>query len=145
MPRVGIAFYYNKDGAGWRLQTSGLGPTLFRTFEVFVDRIPQPNWKTTMNALRLQQDVFEFEHTTVRAEVLLKPDVSSKILWVANEQVAHALKREQSRVEIVCCYCSLYDECWRTTNRKGRELEKVRKCKPLSNVEFDSPPIESTN
>ncbi len=137
MPWLGLGFYYNEEGSGWILDRSGAGPALLQTFEVFVDKIAQPHWLAAGAALRLPTPP-NFQFSVPRSGTLLMPGAADKIFWIAPGPGAEALQREANRLAIVACYCSLYEQCWRITNREGRE--EVRTCRPLGPIRFDAPP-----
>ena len=150
-------------GAGWDIRNTGNGPAVVRWLEVKVDGKPLFNWPDVLRALGAKLDdeakkEIEFYNGS---RILLnkldpnKPDTwhKDKLLWARpGSPLAQFLVQESNRVdmvshhkgamlehvEIVFCYCSIYDECWLT-----RGAPPGRSCDDPPANEFNYAPPQS--
>ncbi len=141
-PHAGMGFYKNKKGAGWRLFFGGLGASQIKSFRVLVDGEPKTTWQETLIALRIKDEAIvrgikredlEYECSVPYIGSIRRPGTEDTLIWFMPGAGADMLARETHRIYIEMCYCSLYEECWITTNIEGEE-RKVQNCK-----EFEGP------
>lgn len=141
-PHAGMSFYKNKKGAGWKLFFGGLGPSQIKSFRVLVDGQPKTTWQETLLALGIKDEAIvrgikredlEYECSAPDIGSIRRPATANTLIWFMPGAGADMLARETYRIYIEMCYCSLYEECWITTNREGEE-RKVHNCK-----EFEGP------
>ena len=136
-PYVELAFSFNDQGAGWTFRNMGLGPAVVRSFEVSYDDQPLRSWDDLMSKLGLVGNVkFSVAGPGVIAPPYKTGD-ATEIFW-ASPADRDKLVRNYSRVQISTCYCSLYDECWRSTYSKQQSdptPKKVSSCKVIPSEE----------
>lgn len=140
-PVMYISFYYNADGAGYDLQSVGLGPAIVRWFEVQVDGIPQPHWRGVAQALELPNPRAH-NFTVPHRGSILPPNESSRLFWVRSDSNnVKALRRahSQNRVIMRICYCSFFQDCWLHTNISTES--ELSSCSVLPELEFRSNPL----
>ena len=138
IPWLGFSFDHNEKGAGLTMDQSGPDSALFRTFEVFVDGVPQPHWNAVAGALGLPGGT-RYDFSVPYPRTLFAPGRQAKIFWIAPGPAAEALRQQANRLSIVACYCSLYKECWRVTNTGIHE--EVSTCSPFSPFIFGASPL----
>lgn len=138
-----LSFHYNETGAGWILTASGLGPALLQTFEVFVNGEPQRHWGEVIAALGLSGTT-QYEFLVPSPNYLYRPGSSDRIFWIPPGPNVETLRQRISQVFIHACYCSLYKECWNTSNITEVSREQVWQCRPYRNVMFAAPPMSPT-
>lgn len=138
-PTIGLSFYYNDDGAGWKLQNNGPGTATVKWFSAEVDNIPQTNWKALADSLGLPSPIaFNFQIPIPNQQI--PPNTNAHLFWIKPGQQANVLMKNSHRVRLEICYCSLAEQCWLTTDRID-EPEKTSSCKPEPKVQFRNPPM----
>jgi hypothetical protein len=135
-PWLGIDFRFDHSGAGLVLMRGGMGPALIRSFEAFVDGKPQPDWDAAVAALRLPAG-YHYDYLVPLPGILYMPKEDLTLFWVKTGPAASFLIEGHHRLDVVVCYCSQYDECWRTS--RALQGDQVQSCTPLSNVRFYTP------
>lgn len=132
-----VSFFYNAEGAGFMFGGTGIGHAILKTFEVFVDEKPQPDWADMCRALGFaSRPTFEF--VVPRAEAVFNPDSYNKTFWIPAGPQAEELKLKVGRVLIRACYCSVYPECWQIDSHNSTPAP-VDSC-PVPAVIFRAPP-----
>ena len=137
-PWLWIDFRFDDSGAGFALMRMGTGPARIQSFEVFVDGKPQSDWTAAMSALGLPEDS-DYHFSVPIPGILYMPGSDLTLFWVKHGPAAVLMMERFARLDIVVCYCSLYDECWRVIHSRNNQ---VQSCTPLSNVQFRPPPIQ---
>ncbi len=110
-PRLEYVFYFDETGSGWRILNSGLGPARLRGFEMTVYGKPQDSLDALFQSLGMPSTDVRF--TNPRVGDLYKAGMSGVLFWVPPGPSSQALQSVWRRVNIVACYCSIHDECWR--------------------------------
>jgi hypothetical protein len=136
-PWLQIDFRHDTSGAGFVLARAGTGPALIRSFEVFVDGKPQSDWSAVRAALGLPDDQ-SYRFSLPIPGILYMPGSDLPLFWFEPSSASALLIERWVRLDIVVCYCSLYDECWRLVHSHN---DRVQSCTPLSNIQFRPPRI----
>ena len=140
-PYIAVEFEYTVNGgAGWKLSNYGLGPAILKSFEVDIDGISHSNWESVIQALGVVgvgENIPGVEFRVIRPGLVLEASEKKKILFVEPGEFSSVLFKNNERVKIRACYCSLYDECWET-ERWNDEPTRVGACK-IGNAKFGLP------
>ncbi len=134
-PYVQLPFQDTKEGAGIVMVTAGLGPSILRSFYVYVDGEPQRDWLQFYRSLGLPSPappaLPSFEFSVPEIGGLYSPGTVNRLFWVTAGPQADRLRTQLSRVDIIVCYASLYGEYW-SLQTSGKH-EQVAGC-PRPNV-----------
>jgi hypothetical protein len=137
-PYLTIDFGVDETGAGWRYFQNGLGLAIIKAFEVKVDEKQVTGWKSLLETLNISADAVNYR-ILGKGSAIMPSNNTGILMWVKGpSQAAKALAIDYKRVKMKLCYCSLYEECWITSNmyvNKEREYRKVKAC-PESKVQF---------
>jgi hypothetical protein len=128
-PVISLYFTYDETkGYGWWLSNEGLGPARVVWLKALVDGVPQKNWDDFLLALNVGRPATFVFGVPTGAYYL--PAAVVNMFSTKDESVAKQLRAPETdrRVELQCCYCSLYDECWLVTNK--RYSISQAKCNP---------------
>ena len=113
----------------------GVGPARIRDFRVLVDGRAVPTWNAAVQALTGAGEP-ALVYSTLNRGSVLQAGASRTILTLPPGQRAGQFwLAAQTRLVIVICYCSIYDECWTADDRKD-EPEPVRECARDSTAAF---------
>lgn len=134
-PFIQLPFLDTKEGAGIVMDTAGLGPSILRSFYVYVDGKPQRDWLQFYRSLGLPEPsppaTPSFEYAVPAVGALYSPGSVNRLFWVPAGPVADRLRSQLSRVDILMCYSSLYGESW-SLQTSGKH-EQVDAC-PIPDV-----------
>jgi hypothetical protein len=113
----------------------GIGPAKVKSFRVLVDGHSVPTWNAAMRALTGEGEPAltygSFGHGTV-----LPAGATRALLSLPKGDRAVKFWSEgQKRMRTIACYCSVYDECWRSDSEE-REPAPVRSCEGDAAEEF---------
>lgn len=132
-PYVQLIFSWDDRGAGWTYRNFGVGPAIVRSFEVSFDGQRLRSWNELVSKLSLTGNM-KFSVVGPGNPVLpYKTGDDTVIFWVPPED-RDKLVQNYSRVRISTCYCSLYDECWKSTafrEQSDADPRKVWSCKVI--------------
>jgi hypothetical protein len=133
--QLGRSFYKTgpDDGSGeqgWMLtfnaENVGVGPAHVMDFHVTVDGKPQRTWGAAMKAL-LREDVdIPYGQSTILG-MIVPAQRNVQMFQYVNQPNAQRIYREMDRLDYAACFCSVFDECWVTTD-KTTQAEKVESC-----------------
>lgn len=129
-PYVTFNFIYNTEqGAGWWVNQAGLGPGIIKSFDVEVDGKQQSTWREVAGALKLPDG--QYNYSILYPGTRIPSGHSEQLFFFYQGPAIKALNDNSYRVTITTCYCSLYDECWITSNKIVNGMihyEQVEKC-----------------
>jgi len=115
-PVIQISFRYDKDGSGYELMNSGIGPAIVKWFKAEVNGQLQPDWKSAAKALGLSFPIENVHFINpVRGAVYL-PGKPGHIFWIPQSPASDVLKENWKLAKLEICYCSIYDQCWYASN-----------------------------
>jgi hypothetical protein len=137
-PNIGISFYFNDRGAGWRTVNNGLGPAVVKWFAFYVDGKPQTSWNTILRLLEIPRDGFSLLVPAVGQIKSVGSD--SRLLWAEPGIAKDQLIKNQPRVLVEICYCSIYDDCWLVSDRIGSREPNA--CSPEDAKRRPSPVVD---
>ena len=133
--QLGRSFYYTDSGAApgareWRLtlnaENVGVGPAHIMDFHVTVDGKPQANWGDAMRALLRSKEEIRYGQSTILGTIV-PPQRNVQMFQYVNQPNGEKLYREMDRLDFSACFCSVFHECWITTNKKP-DAEAVESC-----------------
>jgi hypothetical protein len=128
--------YYTKSGDDtrehWRLSLHadnvGIGPARIHDFVVTVDGKPHPTWRSAFGAM-LDSDVrIVYGQSTINGRTI-PPDRSIKMFDLSNVEFVVPIVAEFERLDFEACFCSVFDECWKTSYSAFGATEPVAECK----------------
>lgn len=109
-PILETSFEFNKNGTGWELHNSGVGPAAIKWFDVLVDGAQVPSWQLVGGALNLSKGAgYTFIIPTGKT---YPAGTSKQLFWVEDGNEQEKIIRNATRVRFRFCYCSIRDECW---------------------------------
>ena len=118
-PQMTITFIFNATDAGWTLTNSGLGPAIIQRFEVYVDDKPNESWDTFADSLGLTPPRSFGFGNPASFEIVPALAPSGWLFTVKAGSGYDVVLKNWERVRMELCYCSLYDECWLVSTRRG--------------------------
>jgi len=131
-PNVSLSFRHNSaDGAGWRMVNNGLGPAIIQWFSVTIDGQPYSDWRSFGSVFGISDYLFNIPGPGTQ----FGANASINLFFVKPSPHFETLIKNYSRVEMDLCYCSLFDQCWLTTNKYTRPT-KSDSCKKKPDVYF---------
>jgi hypothetical protein len=134
-PYIQLSFYYKEQGAGWTFRNMGLGPAIVHSFEVSLDGQPLRNWNELQSKLGLSNNIKFSVAAPGNMSVPYKTGDESEILfWDMEPSDNKKLTANSTRVRIMTCYCSLYNECWKSRysiEQADSMPEEVSSCKVI--------------
>ena len=130
-----ISFYINSQGAGWTYRNMGQGPAIVYSFEVWLDGQPLRSWQELRRKLDLSGPAsFSVAGLGIISTPYKTGDVT-EIFWV-EPQESEKLFSNSKRVRIATCYCSLFQDCWKSyygnENQDSDIPEDVSSCEVVA-------------
>ena len=120
-PYVQLGFYFNDRGAGWTYRNMGLGLAIVRSFEVSLDGHRLRSWNELQKKLDLTGGPITFSVAGPgNIAAPFKTGDVTEIFWVSPAD-REKLVSNAARVGIATCYCSLYEDCWRSFVSNGKQ------------------------
>jgi hypothetical protein len=98
-----------------------------RDFKVVVDGKPQHTWREAIQALLGKQADFQYGQSTVNG-VIIPAGQTVHMFRYANQPDAEKIYKAMERLDFFACFCSVFDECWRTSYRQSARAEPVDRC-----------------
>lgn len=126
-----LSYHDGMQSIGLRVTNSGVGPAIIETITLMRDGEPDDEFE---RVLTLAPDNRNISWSTMIGRVLAAGDdvVPIELSWPADgpqrAEIAD-LTAEWSRWDVSVCYCSVFDQCWRSaTLGVGLRPERVRRC-----------------
>lgn len=130
-PYVSFNLFYDDGGAHYTFDNWGLGPATIYWFRASVDGKVQTNWVDVLRAIGLDAKV-QFKQSIPARGVMMPPSSLSHsvdILYVLGGTGKDALMKNNNRVKLEACYCSLYRDCWIASTDTDSPTQ-TRSCDP---------------
>jgi hypothetical protein len=118
-PHFQISFFWDDTGAGWLSSNTGSGSARIRGFKTLLDGKSLPYdqmYLVIADALGLGIKGASVDFRNMRAGILIKPDFSDHLFWAHTGVAEEKLLTSWKRISFETCYCSIYDECWLSSN-----------------------------
>ena len=126
------------------LQNNGVGPARLEQMEFLYKGKPMPNPREFLRACCAGEQKFSFMSSPVRG--VLRPGEKTEFIRLAkteeNAAIYDKLDIERWSVVVRSCYCSIFDDCWISDNRRERP-QPVEAC-PADWRTFDERPFAGT-
>ena len=120
-PYIQLSFDFNDRGAGWTYRNMGQGLAIVRSFEVSLDGQRLRSWNELRKGLNLTTGPLTFSVPGPgNIAVPYKPGDTTEIFWVSASD-RERLTSNWERVRIATCYCSLYNDCWKSFSSKDKQ------------------------
>jgi hypothetical protein len=119
-PRMTYEYDFDKTGAGWHVDNTGLGPARLRGFRIIVDGKSMANFEELRESLGLgRAESINVSMTMPRVGYSYPVGYSHPLFWLTSPQseIDH-LSTVWTKVVIEACYCSIHDQCWRFNSLK---------------------------
>lgn len=103
----------------WRLslhiENVGIGPALVRDFRVTVDGEPHPTWASAIKALLGEGVPISYGQSTINGRTVPAERMIT-MFDLSNIEISTSIVAEMDdgRLNFEACYCSVFDECWKT-------------------------------
>ena len=116
--------HYTKEESPdkWRLslhaENVGIGPALVRDFRVTVDGKAHPTWRSAFTALLGDDMRISYGQSTINGRTI-PPDRMITMFDLSNTEIAADIVANFERLNFEACYCSVFDECWKTSYLSG--------------------------
>jgi len=123
-PYLQVGTNHGDEGVEVVVTNQGVGPARIRSVETTLDGAVVKNWGEVFSAL-LGNPRVPYNRRSINRRVL-PPEASVRILGI-NRAVAESIGRNFNNLDMMLCYCSVYDECWKTKWR-GFGVEPVDTC-----------------
>ena len=138
IPNLGVTFWYKKDTAGFSLGNKGLGPGRLDWFQVMVDGKAQPNWRSMLEQLGFSP-AFEYGFIVPGKGYWWPPEHDREVFYVQGKSNLEHMKQVSNRIELIGCYCSIYDQCW-IFRRSVVKPEEVCNCESIPEITLAAAP-----
>ena len=120
------------SGEGPRLwlqaENVGIGPARVEDFRVTVDGAPQPTWDAAFRELIGHESAISYGKTRINGRTV-PPDRLVTMMKLNDGELAEKLLAEFDRLDFEACFCSIFDECWKTSNSAFGAVTPVDSCR----------------
>lgn len=137
------------------MTNNGLGPAIVRAIVVRLDGKPQKRFTNAI--LPMLAPAFASSHVkppsgghfglkfsgTTAGEVL-RPGEDIVLMRVDGTTIAPLIARQEGRLDVQACYCSLLNDCW-TTSSSSQVNSRIGSCDIASKQSVESEDMQSLN
>lgn len=121
------------SGEGPRLwlqaENVGIGPARVEDFRVTVDGAPQPTWDAAFRELIGHEFPISYGKSRINGRTI-PPDRLVTMMNLNDGELAKQILDEFDRLDFEACFCSIFDECWKTSNSAFGAATQVDSCQP---------------
>lgn len=116
--------HYTKEESPdkWRLslhaENVGIGPALVKDFRVTVDGKAHPTWRSAFTAMLGNEIHLSYGQSTINGRTI-PPDRMITMFDLSNTEIAADIVANFERLNFEACYCSVFEECWKTDYTAG--------------------------
>lgn len=128
----------DKRGYTWRIDNDGVGPARIESVTLTLDGKPLMHGKDVFHALYGGAAV-QATYSQIYGKVLppsTNRETTIEAVHIADPAQAKIFFDAQSRIEMVICYCSVYDDCW-IARRQSPAQEPVARCDTTGTNQFE--------
>lgn len=105
----------------------GIGPARVQDFRVTVDGQPHTSWGSAFGALIGRTEAVSYGQSTINGRTI--PPERSVLMFELNDtELATAIIAEFDRIDFEACFCSIFEECWKTRYSTFGAAEPVEAC-----------------
>ena len=119
------------SGEGPRLwlqaENVGIGPARVEDFRVTVDGTPQPTWDAAFRKLIGHEAPISYGLSRISGRTI-PPDRTVTMMTLDDGELAEKILAESDRLDFEACFCSIFDECWKTSNSAFGAATPVDSC-----------------
>jgi hypothetical protein len=119
------------DGSKARLylqaQNVGIGPAKVLDFRVTVDGTPKRSWNAAMRALLGREAPVAYGQSTINGRTI-PPERTVTMFDLNDTELAPELIDEFNRLDFTACFCSVFDECWKSSYSTFGATTQVESC-----------------
>jgi len=119
------------SGEGPRLwlqaENVGIGPARVEDFRVTVDGAPQPTWDAAFRKLIGHESPISYGQSRINGRTI-PPDRLVTMMKLNDGELARKILAEIDRLDFEACFCSIFDECWKTSNSDFGVASHVDSC-----------------
>ena len=129
-PEMLASFVFDQDGSGFRFGNIGLGPARLKWFQVLVDGQPKKDWEDMLRAVGISPlPDYSFGYP----QPIYSTESYERLFLVKPGSGDMKLRTERNRIELRACYCSIFDECWVSSDR-AVPPRRIGTCEPAPGV-----------
>ena len=132
------SFFYDRElyeqtgERGWRLlfeaRNVGVGPASVKGFRVTVNGEPHTNWRSAINAVLADEPSFEYGQSGINGAII-PADASIQMFQLSDSPLAKQIYDNMDALNFEACFCSVFNECWRTSWNDFGASEPIAECK----------------
>lgn len=119
------------DYYAFLLINNGLGPAVVKSVSLSVDEKPVSNWDQAVRLTTNNNATFNGVYSSVSTNRRIKSSETVevfKMLSYSDLAKSFHVEMNSDRVKYEVCYCSIYEECWRTVYGAAVTHEPVAAC-----------------
>ncbi len=124
-PSLGAGVSFNETGFRFLLMNRGTGPALIQSMRVQYDGKPIQSWQQLLN--QFDPNFSGSWGSSFASHVTLPANQMLEALTVKDKTLARQMYDASDKLKIEVCYCSVYDECW-TTSDIIQQNQLVEQC-----------------
>lgn len=151
-PYMEVGPSFRGEGLRIMIQNTGVGPAKIRSAAVIDDGEVKKNWGELIQDVVGEGKDVPFSQSLINRRVIPKASEQEVVFSLdkgsgdIDEQMIFKLEKRimEGRLDVVLCYCSVYDECWRASMQevvrafRGEMLPErkpisVQQCKAMEN------------
>lgn len=131
------SYYYTDpdvppDQRKWTLtlnaENAGVGPAQVRDFKVTVDGKPQHTWREAIQTLLGTKEDIQYGDSTING-MIISAGQTVRMFQYVNQPNSEQIYKAMERLDFFACFCSVFNECWRTSYRSTARAEPVESCR----------------
>lgn len=136
LPLLELGRSYNlgegeKNVDAWRLslhaENVGIGPARIMNFIVEVDGVPTQSWGDAIRALIGHEETVAYGQSTINGRTI-PPDREVTMFELKDTKLTREIINNFDRLTFSACFCSIFDECWITSNTTFGTSRSVEAC-----------------
>ena len=113
------------------LTNNGLGPAVIKSATIYVDGSPVSAWNEAVHLATDNDESYPSTLSDVSYNRRIRAAETVEVFRISDySALARSFHKEMNadRVQYHVCYCSIYEECWRTVYGKQVTHQPVSKC-----------------
>jgi hypothetical protein len=120
----------NADDITFDISNNGVGPARVDTLQVFYKGVPQPSFVDLLKSCcGAKGKKVSYATSKIVDEVLPARTTTHfiRLLHSVSPDIWDAMNRERTQMDVLICYCSVFEECWISDTRTRRPA-RVDQC-----------------
>ncbi|MEN1728500.1 MAG: hypothetical protein AAGJ52_08665 [Pseudomonadota bacterium] len=121
-PYLEVSQSYSQDGYALKVTNKGIGPARVRSASLLLDGEPVNDLNRAILETLGPENAFGYDtyFSSNPAPGVMSPDEEVTIFGVPwNDRTRLLTEAWNGRAQVEVCFCSVYDECWKTSLNQG--------------------------